>query len=213
MKNLLLFASIVFSSNFCISCNFISSTPDISQNKGNIESNEITESQNIETIDKNAIIKAWEKHVEFEGVKDSPKEYTLKDIDNDGNNEIIIRGGGFNAIFSNNNGNIALIAKSFGEFETLSITDDGFVCLNQESGRSAELFDKTYFKLKNSKVKTILCHSVTCDDDNEEITFTTYTLSNGTRQKVISEKQSKKYMPTISEKQISEIKDWININE
>lgn len=213
-KNLLILTLTLISSSLFAVCNMNNpqNSSNVTKSEKEIEINEIKKEQNTASISIEAINKAWKKHVEFEGMNTSPEEYIFKDIDHDGIAEVIVRGGGFNAIFTNLNGELSLIAKSFGEFESLSITEDGFVCLFQESGRSADLFKRTYFHIKKSKIHTILCHSVDCYDDDEENTYTTYTLTKGTKEtKEISEKQSINYMPSFEERPINSLTKWTKL--
>ena len=214
IKSILILAISLVSGSLFASCNNngVNAAPQASTNQRSNDFNEKNTDKNNKGTNAIAINKVWKKHVEFEGMNTSPEEYIFKDIDHDGIAEVIVRGGGFNAIFTNLNGELSLIAKSFGEFESLSITEDGFVCLLQESGRSADLFKRTYFHIKKSKIHTILCHSVDCYDDDEENTYTTYTLTKGTKEtKEISEKQSINYMPSFEERPINSLTKWTKL--
>ncbi len=107
-------------------------------------------------------------------------EYLLYDIDGDGIKEILMRGGGLNAIYTVRKGKVTPVTKGFGEYEELSVSNEGFVCNLMTSGKSANTYEQQYYRLQNSQLQFIITHSV----DDEEATDEYWLMRKGKKQKL-----------------------------
>ena len=140
---------------------------------------------------------------------DTPESYRLIDIDGDGCNEVLMQGGGMKMVFMQVKGYLSFLVRCFGEFESIKASADGVVCYTEESGRSANEFTKYYYHLKNSRLQSTMIHTVICDDDNEDVTTTSYYV-NGNK---VTAKEAGNYLPKAKLKDIFNTGKWIPIKQ
>lgn len=151
-----------------------------------------------------ALRSCWQRQVCAPMEMDMPLEkWTTCDIDGDGHAEVLMNGGGMNAVFLVSPRGFTLVAKSFGEYESIKSSADGYVVYTQQSGRSAQEWVKQYFRLKKSRLAwTLECRAE--PDENEENLKVTHKV-NG---KPIARKSLQRYLPKKALKPLFENKNW-----
>ena len=208
MKGLYLLVGVVLTSILFSAC-------------GNKPSSQVSEEKSIEAdstilspvaLDSALLSKSWHENLEMDGMTlDDPQEYLLVDLDSDGVDEVMMRGDGFTAVFEYGTGELRLIAKSFGEFETVSLGKEGYVCYKQESGRREDLGAEYYYFLQDSHVVKTLVHisDLEGDDDDAEAVQTFKKIDAAGSSVDISEEEFKKERPETTGEDASSLAQWI----
>jgi len=153
--------------------------------------------------------KLWKQNLDFEGMDVGvPEEYMLLDIDHDGTEELFLSANsGFKAVFLQDNGKLEMLAYCFGEFENITVFDDGYLCLIQESGEVAGNAIKTYYQLKDSKVLRAI------EQDIKGARINNVLLDNEGEKQMLNPDQSRNFLPKGKELQVLETGKWIPLQE
>ena len=153
--------------------------------------------------------KSWKQNLDFEGMDVGfPEEYMLLDIDHDGTEELFLSANsGFKAVFLQGNGPLEMLAYCFGEFENITVFDDGYLCLVQNSGEVAGNANKTYYQLKDSKVLR------TIEQDIKGVRISNVLIDKEGERQMLNPDQSRNFLPKGKELQVLETDRWIPLQE
>lgn len=153
--------------------------------------------------------KLWKQNLDFEGMDVGfPEEYMLLDIDHDGTEELFLSANsGFKAVFLQGNGPLEMLAYCFGEFENITVFDDGYLCLVQNSGEVAGNANKTYYQLKDSKVLR------TIEQDIKGVRISNVLIDKEGERQMLNPDQSRNFLPKGKELQVLETDRWIPLQE